>query len=82
LILQKEIEFTISNGELDGTDIDGVVKFEKAGEGTIALITVTNQPGVALPNTGGPGTMPLTIAGVLLVLLAATFLLRRASQRS
>ena len=32
--------------------------------------TVGNEPGAALPSTGGPGTRAITLAGLALTLLA------------
>ena len=40
-------------------------------------IQVWNNPGVVLPATGGPGTARYTITGMLLILAAATLLLRK-----
>ena len=43
------------------------------------VIDVYNNPGTELPATGGPGTLPYTVSGVLLILTAALtmcFLLR------
>ena len=45
--------------------------------GTISLITITNNPGVALPSTGGPGTRLFTILGSILILGAGVLLWRR-----
>lgn len=43
---------------------------------------IINQPGVELPATGGPGTYPIHILGLMLILLgAAGFLLRRRTAR-
>ncbi len=79
LIIKKEIDFTITDGVIEGTDVEGVVEFTKAGEkdNTLALITITNTPGVALPSTGGPGTRLFTILGSILILLSGTLLWRR-----
>ena len=40
-------------------------------------LTVTNNAGAKLPATGGPGTARYTITGMLLILAAATLLLRK-----
>ena len=50
---------------------DGVVKIENA------RITVGNTPGVALPNTGGPGTLRIYLTGLLLTALAGLCLWAR-----
>ena len=75
IIKQKEIEFTISGGVISGTDIDGTAKYEEADGTTLALITITNEPGAALPNTGGPGTKLLYLIGTLLTLFSGGGLL-------
>ncbi|MBQ8953001.1 MAG: LPXTG cell wall anchor domain-containing protein [Clostridia bacterium] len=40
-------------------------------------LTVTNNPGVALPSTGGPGTTWLTLVGALLALAGLAGLVSR-----
>jgi len=40
-------------------------------------ISVKNEPGAALPNTGGPGTRLFTILGLILIAGAGLLLLRR-----
>ncbi|MBQ9662305.1 MAG: LPXTG cell wall anchor domain-containing protein [Oscillospiraceae bacterium] len=44
---------------------------------TDEAILVKNTPGVALPNTGGPGTRIFTILGSILILGAGVLLWRR-----
>lgn len=41
------------------------------------LFTVKNEPGVALPSTGGPGTRIFTILGGMLIALAGALLLQK-----
>ena len=41
------------------------------------VFTVGNQPGAALPNTGGPGTWLFTVFGSFLILLSGALLWRR-----
>ncbi|MBQ1503831.1 MAG: LPXTG cell wall anchor domain-containing protein, partial [Oscillospiraceae bacterium] len=42
-----------------------------------------NNPGIILPNTGGPGTLSFTLGGTVLILAALTagFLVRRRSKK-
>ena len=40
---------------------------------------VENEPGAALPSTGGSGTTPITILGSILILGAGALLWRRRS---
>ena len=66
---------------------DGV----KYGEQTISpdangvfVITITNKAGQALPMTGGSGTLPYTLGGLLLICAAALmygFIMRRRGRR-
>ena len=44
---------------------------------TSSVYTVQNEPGSALPNTGGPGTRLYTILGTILILGAGVLLCRR-----
>lgn len=41
------------------------------------LFTVNNEPGIALPSTGGPGTRIFTILGGMLIALAGVLLLQK-----
>ena len=84
IILQKEIDFTINDGVLEGADIEGVVIFTKADEekNTLALITITNTPGAALPNTGGPGTTLIYFIGLMLTAFAGAALVMRRKRRA
>jgi LPXTG-motif cell wall-anchored protein len=43
----------------------------------VYIITVKNEPGVALPSTGGPGTYAYYAAGTLLLTFATFIYLRR-----
>ena len=50
-------------------------------EGRTIEITVRNEPGAALPNTGGPGTTPFTFLGVLATATSGTLLVVRKKRR-
>ncbi len=71
------IEFDVSNGTVTCSMADDEEKVGFDGTGTISLITITNTPGVQLPNTGGPGTLLFTILGSMLILGAVLLLWRR-----
>ena len=48
------------------------------------VISVNNSKGVMLPNTGGPGTLPYTLSGLMLIIFSALmygFRLRRRERR-
>ena len=51
----------------------GLVTYAKATK----TATVENEPGAALPSTGGPGTRLFTILGSILILGAGVLLWRR-----
>ncbi len=61
-------------------------KIEKSGteDAPVYTVIVENTPGEALPNTGGPGTLPYTLSGIALMLGAALmygFRMRRRERR-
>ncbi len=68
------IEFAVSNGTVTCSmaDVEDNVDFNDTG--TISLITITNTPGAALPNTGGPGTRIFAILGGILMVGAGVLL--------
>lgn len=93
IIASNEIEFYL-NAKATGTEIIKKNK-DDTSTGTITLadnattdgssITVTNTPGQALPNTGGPGTLLYTLSGLMLVIASALmygFRMRRRERRS
>ena len=49
----------------------------EAKDATNAVFKVENEPGAALPNTGGPGTRLFTILGSIMILGAGVLLWRR-----
>ena len=55
-------------------DSNGLVRLDDKNE---LIIIVGNEPGAALPNTGGPGTRLFTILGSILILGAGVLLWRR-----
>lgn len=57
------------------------VNQQQNAETKVYTVTVYNSKGLALPNTGGLGVVPLYAVGVLLVLAGAALLLRRRPAR-
>ena len=61
-------------------------KIEKSGteDAPVYTVIVENTPGEALPNTGGPGTIPYTLGGIALIMASALmygFRMRRRERR-
>lgn len=70
-LLTKKISFTITNGQLIGKDENGVVTFDSKKK----TVTIFNTPGIALPETGGLGTLMTTMSGMALMLIALGYLI-------
>ena len=49
---------------------------------TPSIFTICNEPGTALPSTGGSGTLIYTIAGMTLIVLAGVLLVSRRKRRT
>ena len=73
IILSSDFEFTLNvDSETGFYTITPVSQREDVViDNTRLIITVSNTPGVALPNTGGPGTLLYTLSGIALMLGAA-----------
>lgn len=63
------ISFTVENGAvtINGKLPSGVAFTGSGTEDNPYTFTVTNTPGVELPSTGGAGTLPYTMGGLLLM---------------
>ena len=72
------VTFIVSGGTITSTEgtITGV-RYAAATETSDAEFIVPNEPGAALPNTGGPGTRIFTILGGILIAFAGVLLWRR-----
>jgi len=68
---EMQFELTSSGVTVSGSNISSGTKDEKP------LITVYNEPGPALPSTGGPGTGLITSLGSIMTLLGSGILWRR-----
>ena len=79
IILISEIYFTVNDGAVSLTDEDGEPETydQVALEDDNMTIVISNTPGAALPNTGGPGTRPFRILGSILIAGAGVLLWRR-----
>ena len=66
--MSNSIDFTVSNGKVVYTETNSGVTF--TGDGTESnpyTFVIENHTGSELPSTGGPGTLPYTIGGLLLM---------------
>ena len=80
--LSKPVEITVTasgvtykqSGNSQSASSNGVAFDDKT---KVYTLTVTNNAGVVLPNTGGPGTRLFTILGSILILGAGALLWRR-----
>ena len=83
VILTKHIYFTIlPDGTVTFTDESGTAEISYNGTATLNTtngnsITIINNPGTALPSTGGPGTNLIYILGTILTIGAGVLLWRR-----
>ena len=78
------IYFSIVEGTVIWTDSEGTVITEQSLVSYDAIgseFTVGNTSGVALPGTGGSGTLPYTVAGLALILIAGVFLVARKRRK-
>ena len=77
----RYIQFTIDKGELkDVTTESGTsdkVIPTAATSNSLALLIIKNEPGAALPNTGGSGTSLIYFLGIILTCLAGAGLMMR-----
>ena len=76
------VTFTVSGGAITSTQgtITGV-RYTAASETSDAAFIVPNEPGAALPNTGGPGTTVLYSLGIMLTVFAGAGLVMRKRRR-
>lgn len=81
--LENPIKITIQNGVITAVDsTDDNVKYTTTNaNGTLLEVVVTNDAGVELPLTGGTGTYPYTMAGLLLTSGAAYLLYKTLRRR-
>ena len=74
--LASTIEFTITQGTVTYSGNSSLVLPTQV-EGEPYTFNVYNEPGVALPSTGGSGTALYTLAGIALMALAGITLVKR-----
>lgn len=73
--LAGSIEFVVDQGEVlvDESTLPTGVSYDA----TVRTFTVANHAGSELPQTGGPGTLPLAIGGLLLMAAPLLYVLTR-----
>lgn len=86
VILDSDVYFKVGANGVQLVDSDGNAKdYDNVSISDDGLtVKVTNTPGKALPNTGGSGTLPYTLGGLLLMCAAALmygFRMRRRERR-
>ena len=79
IILTKDVYFSISNGAVTLTDVEGSPETytDVSLLDNNTTIAVKNTPGAELPMTGGMGTWPLYLLGIGFILLAGGMLVAR-----
>ena len=85
---QVSITETNSDGYSVGWQVNGEDQYGKtvtcrikADNDSIASVTCTNTTGYELPDTGGTGTIPHTMGGLLLTTIAGLILMYRYKKR-
>lgn len=76
------IYFTIEEGVISSRTADSSELVELSPSGTMKLLTVTNEPGAALPHTGGPGTCMIHLLGITLTGIAGAGLVMKRRRRN
>ena len=62
-------------------DIELAATNPETGSPDNPLLTIRNEPGQALPNTGGPGTLYCTLGGLALVVMGAVLIVANSRSR-
>ena len=87
IILTNKIYFNLTTDGITLCDENGsALTYDNAEVSGDDLLTVTvkNTPGESLPNTGGSGTLPYTLGGIVLIMASALmygFRMRRRERR-
>ena len=72
--------FTVENGQITLGENQAYASYDSDSK----MLNIKNEAGQALPSTGGPGTLPYTLGGLMLVIASALmygFRMRRRERR-
>lgn len=79
----EKIYFSVANGMVTLTQGAGTASYEKVNAtDTGKTLIIKNEPGAALPNTGGPGTNLIYLLGTILTALAGSGLVMRRKRKA
>ena len=83
-VVKKEVDAESKIAELEEKVDNDAKDAEKDEEENCYIVKVRNTPGYELPNTGGSGTLPYTLGGLMLIISSALmygFRMRRRERR-